>query len=61
MTAQGGIRSLHSTNNGQTWKEEDGVRVAAPQGNVAAGPSVIRLEDGSWMMVWKRVDPEDMK
>ena len=61
VSGQGGIRSLLSTNNGQTWKEENGVRVNAQQGNVAADPSVIRLEDGSWMMVWKRVDPEKLK
>ncbi|MBA4379515.1 MAG: hypothetical protein C0393_02315, partial [Anaerolinea sp.] len=59
VTGQGGILSLLSTDNGQTWKEEEGVRVHAPQGNVAADPSVIRLEDGSWMMVWKRVDPDE--
>jgi len=61
VTGQGGIRSLLSTDNGQTWMEEDGVRVPASQGNVAADPSVIRLEDGAWMMAWKRIDTEEIK
>jgi photosystem II stability/assembly factor-like uncharacterized protein len=58
VSGQGGIASLISTDGGQTWVEEAGIRIPAQDGNVAADPSVIQLPDGSWLMAWKRIDPQ---
>ncbi|NOY98868.1 MAG: hypothetical protein GXP40_06665 [Chloroflexi bacterium] len=58
VSSQGGIRSLISGDNGQTWAEETGIRVPAEEGNLAADPSVVQLGDGTWFMTWKRVNPD---
>ncbi len=57
VSASDGIRSLRSTDGGRHWMEEDGLRIPAERGNVAADPSVIRLSDGRWLMAWKRLNP----
>ena len=57
VTGQGGIRSLVSSDGGASWQEEEGMRIDG-KGSVAADPSVIQLDDGSWIMTWKRFMPD---
>ncbi len=57
VSAPDGIRSLRSTDGGNTWEPEAGLRISAEEGNVAADPGVTRLPDGTWFMVWKRLNP----
>lgn len=54
-----GIRSLASADGGKSWVEEPGDRLNA-SGNIAADPSVIQLSETSWLMAWKRINPEMM-
>ncbi|NPV87731.1 MAG: hypothetical protein HPY45_17165 [Anaerolineae bacterium] len=58
VTAPGGrIASLISADGGDTWREEEGARIKAQPGNIAADPSVIQLPDGNWLMAWKQNMP----
>jgi hypothetical protein len=57
VSAPEGIRSLYSEDGGETWTVEEGLRIPAEEKNVAADPSVIQLPDGTWFMVWKRLNP----
>jgi hypothetical protein len=48
-----GIVSLTS-GDGLHFIPEDGVRIAASSGFLVCDPSVVRLSDGGWLMVYKR-------
>ena len=48
-----GISSLTSIDNGLTWSTERGTRIPGP----SADPSVIKMPDGRWMMVYKTFSP----
>lgn len=52
VTARGGITSLISSDGGQTWTEEEGLRIQAQPDHITADPSVIQISDSNWLMVW---------
>jgi len=50
-----GIGSYLSTDHGKSWDREQGVRLNARS---VADPSVIRQADGSWVMVYKKINSQ---
>ena len=50
----GGIGSYISSDNGQTWQAESGLRINKPVGEeIAADPSLLALPDGSYELYYK--------
>ncbi|MGH8104273.1 MAG: hypothetical protein ACREJQ_07120 [bacterium] len=50
-----GIESMISR-DGLTWEFEDGVRISARPQQVVADPSVVQLQDGSYLMFYKTMN-----
>lgn len=46
------IRSFLSS-DGISWTQEEGVRLAAPEGKSITDPSAVLMPDGAWRMVYK--------
>ncbi|MFH1149033.1 MAG: exo-alpha-sialidase [Actinomycetota bacterium] len=42
----------------QTWTQEEGTRLSAPDGYQITDPFVVRMPDGSWKMVFKAQPPQ---
>ena len=53
---EGGIGSYVSSDEGASWSPEPGLRVADLADRIVADPSVVRLDDGSWEMLYKQQD-----
>jgi hypothetical protein len=49
----GGIRSLISE-DGISFRSENGVRILSASDTLVADPSVSRTKDGRWVMAFKR-------
>jgi hypothetical protein len=53
----GGIKSVVSGDEGQTWVVEPGTRLSSPQGEILADPSLITTSDGTWVLFYKMAPP----
>ena len=53
----GGIKSVVSGDEGQTWVVEPGTRLSSPQGEILADPSLIATSDGTWVLFYKMAPP----
>jgi len=52
QTGKGNIISFRSE-DGYTWKKEEGVRLKKPDTTMIADPSVVQLPDGTWKLFYK--------
>jgi hypothetical protein len=53
----GGIKSVVSHDDGQTWAVEPGTRLSSSQGGILADPSLITTSDGRWVLFYKVAPP----